>query len=407
MFRAFLPGALRSLTRSSRAARRRAAENGTIEPQLQSKPNYSTPPRMRQAKLGDYEQIVALQNRNGLRSRPHENWLDFWLNNPVCRRRGGSWPTGWVLENSDSTIVGWHGNLPTAYYFAGRELLCATSSPWVVDKPYRGYSTLLLGHFTRQPAVDLLVNSTAGFTAGPVFNLFGYSKAPVGSWDKSAFWITNYPEFLRIILSMRGVPLAQRLRYPLGAALFVRDHFKVAYKDVGSAFPQIEECSQFDSRFDEFWERLKQERSETLLAVRTQNTLEWHFRDQLAQRQLWILTACNQSRIVAMAILDRRDRAFGLKCVRLVDFQAVRGWEKMLLSFLVRALEKCRSEGIHSMEVTGCWLDRPGLPRIVPPYYHQLPSWILYYKATNDELARALKKATVWMPSSYDGDASV
>jgi len=312
-----------------------------------------------------------------------------------------------VLENSDSKIVGWHGNLPSAYYFAGRELLCATSSPWVVDRPYRGYSALLLGHFTRQPAVDLLVNSTAGHTAGPVFNLLGYSKAPVGSWDKSAFWITNYPEFLRIALSMKAVPLARQLGYPFGAALFLRDHFKAVHKDVGSSFPQIEECSQFDSRFDEFWERLKQDRSETLLAVRTRDTLEWHFRDQLALRQLWILTACKESRILAVAILDRRDRAGGLKCVRLVDFQTLRGWEKMLLPFLARALEKCRSEGIHFLEVTGCWLDRTGLPRVVPPHYHRLPSWILYYKALNQELSSALQEPTAWAPSSYDGDASV
>jgi len=406
MFRALLPNALRDLTGSLRTAGRRAAENRTIEPQLLSKPHYDPPPRMRQAELGDYEQIAALQTRNGLRSRDHENWLEFWLNNPVYRRRGGNWPIGWVFENADSKIVGWHGNLPTAYYFAGRELVCVTSSPWVVDKPYRGYSTLLLGHFTRQADVDLVVNTTAGASAEPVFHLFGYSKVPVGSWDKSAFWITNYPEFLRIALRMKGVPLAQHLRYPSGAALFLRDYFKAVHKDVGSSFAQIEECSQFDSRFDEFWERLKQDRCDTLLAIRSQETLEWHFRDQLALRQLWILTASNESHIIAVAILDRRDRANGLKCVRLVDFQSLRGWEKMLLPFLARAREKCRSEGIHCMEVTGCWLDRPGLPRVVPPHYHRLPSWILYYKARNQELSRALQEPTTWAPALVASSAN-
>jgi hypothetical protein len=230
---------------------------------------------------------------------------------------------------------------------------------------------------------------------------------PVGSWDKSAFWITNYPEFLRIALSMKGVPLAQHLGHLSGAALFLRDSLKAVHKDVGRSLPPIEEYSQFDSRFDEFWEQLKQDRSDTLLAVRTLDTLEWHFRDQLAQQQLWILTACKESRIVAFAILDRRDRASGLKCVRLVDFQALRGWEEMLLPFFTHALEKCRSEGIHFLEVTGCWLDRTGLPRVVPPHYHQLPAWIMYYKARDQQLSRVLQVPTVWAPSSYDGDASV
>jgi hypothetical protein len=407
MFRTLLPNALKDLTRCIRATARRATKHETIEPKLLSKPNYEFPPRMRQAQLGDYEQIAALENRNGLRSRAHQNWLKFWLDNPVYRRSGGSWPIGWVFENSDSTIVGWQGNLPSAYYFAGRELLCATSSPWVVDKPYRGYSTLLLGQLTWQKGVDLLVLSTAGPTVGPLSDLFGYSKPPVGTWDRSAFWITNYPEFLRITLSMRGVPLAQSLGYPLGAALSIRDHFKPLHKNVSFPFPQIEECSQFDSRFDEFWAQLKQDRSQTLLAVRTQDTLQWHFRDQLAERQLWILTACNESHIVAVAILDRRDRPSGLKCVRLVDFQALRGWEKMLIPFLTHALEKCRSERIHFLEVNGCWLDRPGLPRVVPPHDRGLPSWLFYYKSLNQELSGALQEPIAWAPSSFDGDASV
>jgi hypothetical protein len=183
---------------------------------------------LRRAELSDYEQIVNLQNRNGLDgSRARANWLEFWLKNPAYKRRGGSWPIGWVLEHSDSKLVGWLGNLPSAYYFAGEELVCATASPWVVDEPYRAYSMLLLDRFTRQADVDLLVNSTAGPTAGPVSNLFGYSKVPVGIWNKSAFWITNYPDFLRVSLTMKGVPLAQNLGYALGGVLFLRDYLKV------------------------------------------------------------------------------------------------------------------------------------------------------------------------------------
>ena len=99
-------------------------------------------------------------------------------------------PSVGCLKTRDLKIVGWHGNLPTAYYFAGRELVCVTSSPWVVDKPYRGYSTLLLGHFTRQADVDLVVNTTAGASAEHSTSLRDFKRVPVGSWDKSAFSIT-------------------------------------------------------------------------------------------------------------------------------------------------------------------------------------------------------------------------
>jgi len=407
IFRALLPSTLRNLTGSIWAGEREARENGTKEPRIEPKANYRPPLKLREANLEDYEQIVAIQNRNGLASRARENWLGFWQDNPVYRRRRATWPIGWLLEDTDCKIVGWLGNLPSAYYFARREVLCASASPWVVDESYRGYSMLLLDRFTRQKDVHLLVNTTAGPTAGPVCNLFGYSKVPVGDWDKSAFWITNYCGFLRVTSSMKGVPLAENLSYPLAAVLFLKDYFKSDQTHVDSSFPQIELCSRFDSRFDDFWEQLKQQRSDILLAVRTQETLEWHFREQLAQGQLWIFTACKESRIIAVALLDRRNNGRGLKSVRLVDFQALPGWEKMLRPFLSRALEKCRSEGIHLLEVTGCWLDRPGLPRVFPPHYRGLPSWIFYYKALNEELARALQEPTVWAPSSFDGDASV
>lgn len=53
-----------------------------------------------------------------------------------------------MLKNEESKIVGWLGNLPSAYHFRGRELISASVSPWVVDESYRSHSVLLLEQFT-------------------------------------------------------------------------------------------------------------------------------------------------------------------------------------------------------------------------------------------------------------------
>jgi hypothetical protein len=396
---------LEGLASSLLRVRQQYQQSNKTRSPTESRANCRPPmPKLREATLGDYEQIAAIQTRNGLSRRTRENWLAFWRDNPIHRQHEGKWPIGWVLEDTENKVVGWIGNLLSTYHFRGSNLLSATPSPWVVDEPYRSYSLTLFNRFTTQKDVDLLMNSTAHTS---ISRLFGFLKVPVGSWDKSAFWITNYCGFMRMTLSTKAVPLATGLSYPLGAALAFRDGFRIDRQPFSTFTPEIEVCSTFDTRFDDFWEELKRQRGDVLLAERTRETFLWHFRDKLTHGRVWILAASKDSRLIAFAILDEEGNAFGLRRVRLVDFQALPGFEDMIYQFLSRALNRCRSEGIHMLEVTGCWLDRPGLPRIVPPYHRSLPLWVSYYKATNNEFSTALQDPRVWAPSSFDGDASV
>lgn len=164
----------------------------------------------------------------------------------------------------------------------------------------------------------------------------------------------------------------------------------------------------FDDRFDEFWQELKYEQENTLLSVRTRETLEWYFKDSLSCKSVWVLTVSKGSRLVAYAIFDRWDYLpLGLKRVRLIDFQSLKSFEHTLHSCLNWALRRCRQEGIHILEVLGCWLDRPGLPSIAPAHCRTLASWAYYYKANDKELAQALNDPRCWAPSSFDGDSSL
>src|SRR5262249_53944 len=141
-----------------------------------------------------------------------------------------------------------------------------------------------------------------------------------------------------------------------------------------------------------------------LLAVRDQETLSWHFQYALTRRSAWILTLSDGSRLVAYSIFDRQDNAaFGLKRVRLIDFQALKGSEAAVLPMLSWMLKVCRKEGVHILENIGCWLDRPGLPQIRAPYYRTLHSSMYYYKAGDPALSETLQVPTVWAPSSFDG----
>ena len=365
-------------------------------------------PKLREACWEDFDQIAALQTRNGLATRSYEDWMEFWRGNPVYKQLGGQWPIGWVLEIEDSEIVGSIGNIPVAYQFRGRELRAAAACSWAVDARYRCYSMLLLDSLLSQKDVDFFISTTVSSWAEPAFTVFQSSRLPVGTWNKSAFWISNYRGFSYSVLRRTSIPLATLISYPLSAALFCRDRFITAGMRAHGSTADLELCSEFDGRFEEFWEELKHQNDNILLAVRTRETLRWHFRNSLSRGSARILAASKGSRLIAYAIFDRQDNfVLGLKRARLVDFQAVHGAEEVLRSVLCWMLHKCWEEGIHVLEVKGCWLDRQGLPRILAPYHRTFASWAYYYKANEKELRETLKDPKVWAPSSFDGDASL
>ena len=65
----------------------------------------------------------------------------------------------------------------------------------------------------------------------------------------------------------------------------------------------------------------------------------------------------------AYAIFEQCDRPeFGLKRLRITDFQALAGFEWTLGPILKRMLAFSRERRFHMLENSGCWLSRSGLP---------------------------------------------
>jgi hypothetical protein len=131
----------------------------------------------------------------------------LWRGNPVYEACAGQWPIGWVLEAENGEIVGSIGNLPLVYRFRGRELRVGSPIGWAVDPRYRGYSLLILDQFLKQKEIDLFICTTVGPQAEPVFSALGLSRVPVGQWQKSTFWITNYRRFSGAVLSQKSALL--------------------------------------------------------------------------------------------------------------------------------------------------------------------------------------------------------
>ena len=386
-------------------------------------------PKLREARLEDYEQIAALESRFGLTAKPYNEWVHLWQGNPVYRELKTDWPIGWVFEDQDGKIVGSVGNIPLLYELDGRRILVASSRSWVADVEYRSVSLLLLDNLIRQRQVDLFLSNTVGDKAVAAITAYGCSPIPVGIWDEVAYWITNYRGFFESIVAMKNyrltrpfafpswegswtrlkalrARLSKPLSYPLSAAAFLKD--RLAKTSVREGEVEVKPCTDFDDRFDSFWEEVKRNNRHVLLAVRTREVLEWHFKYALLGNRLWIVTAVDGPRLVAYAIFEKSvNPRSGFKQVNLVDYLSLEDGTSMLEPLLAWTLRRCRSEGVHVLEHTGRWMEKGEFIETAAPYRRKLGTWSYFYHTNNPELRVLLNSRQVWTPSLFDGDATL
>ncbi len=377
-------------------------------------PAASSAVSVREARFSDYDSIANLMQRYGMEACSRDDWEHFWLGNPVYERNGRVWPIGWVLEASsvpagseaEARVVGFSGNIPVACCFRGKELTAAATSAWVVDTDYRSHSMLLASKYFAQKNINLLLNTTAIHVAGQIFRAFHAKPIPVEGLETALFWVLDYRGFALSSLVRKGVPLASLASYPLAAAMAGMTKIKgrVARAD---SVPTVNRVEEFDERFDEFWQHLKQ-RSDVLLSVRDRETLQWHFRRSQRSNGLWIYTHESEGRLTGYAIFQRQDKAdVGLTRVRLVDFQSLDSNPAILDAMIAAGLKRAKAERIQMIEVVGfSGAVRSQLERLAP-FRRQLPSQLFYYKALSKELKVQLGNPQAWQPSSYDGDSSL
>ena len=300
------------------------------------------------------------------------------------------------------------GNIPLAYEFGNRRLLTATSRALVLDERYRPYAFTLLKYFFGQSNVDLFLNTSVNDRVFKLQELFRASRVPMGTWNRSAFWITNYRGFTASFLARKDIAVGQVLNFPLSAGLFMRDKLAGREIKIERDGIKVEPCAHFDDRFETFWQEIRKQNSGRLLADRSRDVLDWHFQPALQRAQAWILTVSDPAGLAAYGIFSREDKpALQLKRVRLVDFQCRNGRAELLRPVLSRALERCQQEGIDMLEAFGFAAGKQAVIDSMNPHYRELSSWRYFYKTKDPQLAARLTDAAAWDPSCFDGDSSL
>jgi hypothetical protein len=385
----------------------------SIDLQIKTTPSPShralKPPKLREARFEDYAQIASLASKFDLHTENYPAWIHLWSNNPACRASQARLPIGWVLD-VDGLIAGYLGNIPLSYHLERKTYLAATTRAWVVDTPYRSYSPLLLATYFQQRNVDLFLSTTVNSRSEAAYSSFQSTRVPVGAWDRTLFWITDYRGFMASYLRRSASSLVKPLSYPLAAGLYLRDQIKQSHLPQEKGGVPVLPVASFDHRFQSFWEQLRAQKSRILIADRSQEALDWHFKFALQQNLAWIYTVEGKSGLIGYAIFQRHDfPQVGLTRMRLVDFQCIDQQNSLnvLTAMLATAIDRCRKESIHMFELVGVSLSLERRLQSASPHGRPLGSWLSYYKVNNMSLASVLKSPEVWEPSLFDGDSSL
>ena len=358
----------------------------------------------REARLEDFEGISAVQSRNGLVAKPLEEWNHLWRGNPTFQRLA-QWHIGWIAENQDGKIVGYAGHVPLSYDFRGRQVIAACAHGLVIDPLYRGYGVHLLKRHLGDNLTDMVLTTTANFNSGRLCDAL-CSRVPTGNWGESSFWITERRGFAASTVKSKRWP--KWLSLPASAALSLRARVSKSHAfNAAEANGELKVRTGFDDDFDTFWGALKRRYPERLLATRSRELLQWHFKYALERGKVWIVTT-GDAHITAYAILCRDDNpTIGLKRIRLTDYQALNEDTEPLTRMLTWAFHRCQEQGIHVLEAFGFRPDKQQMVDSLKPYRRRLPFWQYFYRTRHKDLRQQLHDPAVWDPSHFDADATL
>lgn len=359
--------------------------------------------KLREFSLKDYKSICDVQERNGLSSKPFSEWRHLLHEHPFRNQLTGI-PIGWVLENDKGEIIGANTNVPMLYEFNGKLIRVANASSWAVDENFRGYSIKLGMAWVNQKNVDLLIDISAIESVARLLVARKFQPLPSPWYTQSLLWILDYPTFICAVFRKKQIKTPFSINYLAGnlirSADYIRRKNKIPSK---SSMFVIHETTEFDEKFDEFWERLRKTKNRLLL-LRDAKSLHWRHKSLKDQDKLCIITALQDGRLKGYAILWEFSREhLGLRGFQVADLQAENDDPLCIESLLFHSLLATRSRGLHILEVTGLNRHKRKTLEKLNPY--KLPSYLMpyYYRATDSGLSEILRNESCWDPTISDG----
>jgi len=398
--------AVNAILRRIRARRNAAPANGTrpIQPA-----RAAVPARLRAAALSDYDAITELKRRGGIVVDPIENWERLWVRNPAVELMPGL-AIGWVLE-AQGKIIGYLGNVPLLYQYAGKTLTAVAGTGFVIDPEYRANSLTLDSAFYRQKMIDLHLATTAIEAVGKLAVAFRSAPLPQPDCDAILFWVLQPYSFAQAVV--KKLDLARPFA-GIGNVLttLVVQSDKILQQRWPSQCASDLEATEVGVReigeqFQTFWEE-KLNEGPRMYADRSAATLRWHFEIPGHKGTIRVICCRRRGDLVGYAVIRNDvERPDGLKRSLVADLLAKKDDPEIVRALIVAAFEIARRAKSDILEVIGF---PEAVRRVVSesrPYLRRLPACPFYYRASDSILHRALADSSAWYACAFDGDTTL
>lgn len=390
-------------------SRRNGSSRKAARPHAKSSVTKTPPPKLREARLSDYEAVSELKRRCDLVPDSLENWERLWLINPALRNAQFQPPIGWVLE-SEGRLVGYLGNISLLCRYGDKRLIAVTGCGFSVEPAYRAVSFCLVGAFYRQRHVDLYLTTTASKVVEGIAKMFKSEPLPQKNYGTLLFWVVDQDAFARSVVSKLG--LGSTLSYLGGkAASIAVSTDKILRgrwpKSVSSDFEIVEKSVRdVGDEFQVFWDQ-KLKEPPRLLAERTPAMIRWHFEISGLEAKARVLCCYRNRELIGYAVIDEKIQGEQLKKSVVIDMLAKQDDPAALTALMAGAYDHARRAGSHILEASCFPSSVLQLCSKWKPFMIPASGSPFYYKAVDPELHKTLSHENAWYATPFDGDTTL
>ena len=255
---------------------------------------------IRKVKFEDHSEIKDLANKYKINTYEKKEWEEIWKNNPLLKNYNKEWIMGWAMVENNK-IVGHIGNIPTQYILNQKKYNGSIINCWVVQEEYRVHSIKLIKEYHSQQDIDFFIATTSSFKTSKILPAFGWKKMPAKDYDKKLNIILNFKNVYGAFLEkkFKRINFIFKQFYGIGNFLLYK---KVNFWKNFNKKTEFEVYNRFDSKFDEFWEKIKIKNKETFLYNRSSIWMNWHLNNNISKNNLSILVQKKDGKIIGYAI---------------------------------------------------------------------------------------------------------
>jgi hypothetical protein len=179
----------------------------------------------------DFREINKLLLRNGLSTIEASSSLYSKFQSENDR----GFPLGWKLLDPDNKIRGVLFSHITEYTIRDKRFFACTMSTWAVDEGYRGDNTQrLLEKCMSQKNIDLLIDGTATAPVAKRLLKSGYFEIHNSDFKEIFFWVTNYNNFFKFILSKYKI--SKKIFFVIRYIFLLLDYFKMEKNKINTDY---------------------------------------------------------------------------------------------------------------------------------------------------------------------------